>query len=62
MYRGANLYEVYFNNEKTKRSKQKIPNVLEKDTLYEEMLLGRGLNMGNPTKKGKQKTKNKIRK
>lgn len=31
--------------------------MLEKDTLYEEMLLGRGLNMGNPTKNKKKKTR-----
>lgn len=38
-----------------------IKNKLEKDTLYEEMLLGRGLtNVGNPT--GHQKTKERKRK
>lgn len=38
-----------------------IKNMLEKDTLYEEMLLGRGLNIGNPTKKEKTKNKTRVR-
>ena len=36
-----------------------IKNKSEKDTLYEEMLLGRGLNIRNPTKR--EKTKNKTK-